>query len=176
MHDKKVVLYATLFSDYEITDFVRDSGAQIIAIDAPLSLPPGRKSLEDNNGIHLRECDKELIKRKIKFFPITIGPMRMLTNRGISLKKKFKRMGFESVEIFPGATQDVFGIPRKQHSMKGLLKGLEKLGIKGLNKTMNNDELDAVTGAYTGYLYLKGKAEVLGDLKKGAIIIPKRKL
>jgi len=176
MHNKKVVLYATLFGDDEIIDFVRDSGAQIIAIDAPLSLPPGRKSLEDNNGVHLRKCDEELIKRKIRFFPITIGPMRMLTKRGISLKKKFKRMGFESVEIFPGATQDVFGIPRKQHSMKGLLKGLEKLGIKGLNKTMNNDELDAVTGAYTGYLYLKGKAEVLGDLRKGAIIIPKRKL
>ncbi|MCI0473492.1 MAG: DUF429 domain-containing protein, partial [Ignavibacteria bacterium] len=111
----------------------------------------------------------------IKFFPITIGPMRMLTKRGISLKKKFKRMGFESIEIFPGATQDVFGIPRKQHSLKGLLKGLEKLGIKGLNKEMNNDELDAVTGAYTGYLYLKGKAEVLGDLKKGAIILPNGK-
>lgn len=174
MHDRKVVLYATLFGDDEIIDFVKNSGAQLIAIDAPLSLPPGRKTLEDNNGVHLRECDKELIKRKIKFFPITIGPMRMLTKRGISLKKKFKRMGLESVEIFPGASQDVFGIPRKQHSMKGLLKGLENLGIKGLNMYMNNDELDAVTGAYTGYLYLKGKAEILGDLKKGAIIVPKR--
>ena len=173
MHNKNIVLYATLFGDDEIIDFVRNSGAQMIAIDAPLSLPPGRKTLDDNNGVHLRECDKELIKRKIKFFPITIGPMRMLTKRGIALKKKFKKMGFESVEIFPGASQDVFSIPRKQHSMSGLLKGLEKLGIKGLNKYMNNDELDAVTGAYTGYLYLKGKAEVLGDFKKGAIIIPK---
>ncbi|MCI0474224.1 MAG: DUF429 domain-containing protein, partial [Ignavibacteria bacterium] len=113
MHDREVVLYATLFGDDEIIDFVRNSGAKIIAIDAPLSLPPGRKTLEDNNGVHLRECDKELIKRKIKFFPITIGPMRMLTKRGISLKKKFKKMGFESVEIFPGASQDVLGIPRK---------------------------------------------------------------
>lgn len=176
MHNKKVIKYATLHDDSEILGFARGTGAHLIAIDAPLSLPPGRKSLDDNNGIHLRECDRELIKRKIKFFPITIGPMRMLTKRGILLKKKLAQMGFECIEIFPGASQDVFGIPRKQHSLKGLLNGLEKLGIKGLNNDMNSDELDAVTGAYTAILYLNQKAEILGDIKKGAIIIPKMKM
>ncbi len=39
---------------------------------------------------------------------------------------------------------------------------------------MNGDELDAVTGAFVGSLYLKGKAEVLGDVKTGAIIVPKK--
>ena len=39
---------------------------------------------------------------------------------------------------------------------------------------MNGDELDAVTGALVGRMYLKGKAEVLGDFKTGAIIVPKK--
>ena len=58
--------------------------------------------------------------------------------------------------------------------MEGLIIGLEGLGIKGLKPEMNHDELDAVTGGYTAYLYLKGKADILGTLKKGAIIIPKK--
>ncbi len=174
MLNKKIIKYATLHEDKDIIAFVKEANPQIIGIDAPLSLPPGRKSLDDNNGVHLRECDKELTKRKIRFFPVTLGPMRMLTLRGLYLKKRFKRLGYNSIEIYPGATQDIYGIPRKQHSMEGLLKGLEGLGIKGLNAEMNNDELDAVTGAFTAYLYLKGKAEILGSLKAGAIIIPKK--
>jgi len=59
----------------------------IVAIDAPLSLPTGRKSIEQKTGVHLRECDKELLKRGIKFFPVTLGPMRKLTSRGITLRR-----------------------------------------------------------------------------------------
>lgn len=173
LHNKRIVRYATLHENEEIVAFVKEAKPEIIGIDAPLSLPPGRKTLEDNNGVHLRECDRELLRRKIRFFPITLGPMRMLTYRGLELKKKFKRMGIDSYEMFPGATQDVLGIPRKQHSLSGLYKGLEGLGIKGMKEDMNNDELDAVTCAYTAYLYLRGKAEVLGSLRRGAIIIPK---
>ena len=46
-------------------------------------------------------------------------------------------------------------------------------GLKGLAKNMNGDELDAVTGALVGRLYLKGQAEVLGNFSEGAIVIPK---
>ena len=56
---------------------------------------------------------------------------------------------------------------------KDCINGLAGLGIKGLHPDMINDELDAVTGGFTAYLYLKGKADILGSLKKGAIIIPK---
>ena len=37
---------------------------------------------------------------------------------------------------------------------------------------MNGDELDAVTAAFVGRLFLRGKAEVLGNFKRGAIVIP----
>jgi predicted RNase H-like nuclease len=56
-------------------------------------------------------------------------------------------------------------IPREQF-------GFGKLR-NGLKKEMNGDELDAISGALTGLLYLQGKAEVLGNFKSGAIVIPK---
>jgi hypothetical protein len=37
---------------------------------------------------------------------------------------------------------------------------------------MNGDELDAATAALVGQWFLSGKAEVLGNLRQGAIIIP----
>lgn len=81
-------------------------------------------------------------------------------------------MGFKVIEIYPGAAQDVWGIPRKQFGLERLRRGLEKLGIGGLERGMNGDELDAVSGAMAGRLFLLGKAEVLGNFRQGAIVVP----
>jgi predicted nuclease with RNAse H fold len=168
-----VAACATVYSDDEVLAFIEAARPALVAIDAPLSLPPGRKSIEDRTGEHFRHCDRELLKRGIRFFPITLGPMRSLTTRGIRLKKRLVRRGFEVIEIYPGGAQDLWKIARKQRGLPKLRRGLEKLGLIGLAKTMNGDELDAVTGALVGRLYLKGHAEVLGDFCEGAIIIPK---
>jgi hypothetical protein len=168
-----ITSFATVHTDEEILAFIGRIGPDLIAIDAPLSLPPGRTSLEERNASHFRPSDRELLKRGIRFFPITLGPMRLLTLRGIEMKKKLKQRGYDVIEIYPGAAQDVFGIPRKQHGLVRLLNGLVRLGLEGLTKGMNSDELDAVTGALVGRMYLKGQAEVLGDVKTGAIVIPK---
>ena len=161
-----------MFSNEEIFLYVKEAGPDIIAIDAPLNLPPGRRTLDDRNGKHFRPCDRELLKRGIRFFPITLGPMRTLTERGISLKKTFKRLGYNVIEIYPGAAQDVWKIPRKQEGLSKLRLGLQRLGIRGLDEKMNGDELDAVTGAIVGMLFLEEKAEVLGNFRQGAIVIP----
>ncbi len=166
--------YATVFSDDEIISFIEKARPNLIAIDAPLNLPPGRKNIEDQNGEHFRPCDRELLKRKIRFFPITLGPMRSLTVRGIKLKKILHRKGYKVIEIYPGVAQDVWRIPRKQKGLSKLKRGLEKLGLKGLNSKMNGDELDAVSGAYVGKLFLLNKAEVLGNFTNGAIVVPKK--
>jgi len=167
-----ITRYATVNIDKEILDFVEAVRPALVSIDAPLNLPPGRKTIEDRNGEHFRPCDRELLKRGIRFFPITLGPMRSLTVRGISLKKKLVRRGYKVIEMYPGAAQDVWKIARKQDGLPKLRRGLEKLGLKGLEKTMNGDELDAVTGALVAKLFLQGKAEVLGNFRQGAIIIP----
>ena len=169
---KRILEWGTLFSDEEIVRFIARTKPHLIAIDAPLNLPPGRKTLDDRNGEHFRPCDRELMRRGIRFFPITLGPMRTLTERGIFLKNYFSRRGFKVIEMYPGAAQDVWETGRKQDGLPRLLKGLESLGIKGLDRKMNGDELDAATGALVGYWYLKGKAEVLGNFEEGAIVVP----
>ncbi len=163
---------AIVHTDQEIVNYVQKENPALIAIDAPLNLPPGRKSMEDKNGEHFRPCDRELLRRGIHFFPITLGPMRLLTKRGIHLKRALTRRGYAVIEVYPGAAQDIWHTGRKQDGLSKLRKGLEKLGVKGLNKKMGGDELDGVTAALVGQLFLRGKAEVLGNFKQGAIVIP----
>ena len=162
-------------TDQEIINYIEKENPTLIAIDAPLNLPPGRKSMEDKNGEHFRPCDRELLRRGIRFFPITLGPMRLLTKRGIHLKRVLTRRGYPVIEVYPGAAQDIWHTGRKQEGLSKLSKGLEKLGLKGLNNKMNGDELDAVTAALVGQLFLHGKAEVLGNFKRGGIVIPSTK-
>jgi predicted nuclease with RNAse H fold len=168
-----VTTLATVHSDEEILSFIERARPDLVAVDAPLNLPPGRRSLEERNEEHFRPCDRELLRRGIRFFPITLGPMRSLTRRGIALKNILLQRGYKVIEIYPGAAQDIWKIARKQGGLSRLRRGLEKLGLKGLAKNMNGDELDAVSGALVGRLYLKGQAEVLGNFSEGAIVIPK---
>lgn len=145
---------------------------RVIAIDAPLTLPRGRKSLKNREPVHYRRCDLELRRRGIKFFPITLGPMRALTARGMVLKKMLEDWGFSVIEVYPGGAQDVLGLPRKSKSLKMLIEGLGMLGLKGLRNDMTGDEADAATCALVGLLYINNKYEALGDIDEGQIIMP----
>ena len=167
-----ITLCSIIHTNHEIFDYIEKVNPTLIAVDAPLNLPPGRKSIEDKNGEHFRPCDRELLRRGIRFFPITLGPMRLLTKRGIQLKRTLTAHGYTVVEVYPGAAQDIWNIGRKQDGLSKLCKGLQRLGVKGLNKKMTGDELDAITAALVGQWFLRGKAEVLGNFRHGAIIIP----
>jgi predicted nuclease with RNAse H fold len=162
-----------LYTDKEIIEKTLEANPEMIGIDAPLSLPEGRVSLEDRNGPHLRPCDRELIKTGVKIFPMTLGPMRKLTKRGIMLRQVFEQKGFRVLEVYPGGAQDVFGIPRKQRGLDKLLAGLENLGITGLNGGLSDHELDAATAAYVCKLYLEDKCVEYGSGKE-IIVMPKK--
>ncbi len=143
----------------------------IIGIDAPLTLPKGRRSIEENNGIHFRQCDLELRKRRIRFFPITLGPMRMLTARGMELKAWIeKNTNARVYEMYPGATFDVFGIERK--NQKQILSWARKF-VKLQQRKYIQDELDAIAGAITMKLFNEGKADMLGK-EDGIIVVAKK--
>jgi predicted nuclease with RNAse H fold len=163
-----------VYMDEEILDKIKENNPKVVAIDAPLSLPAGRKSIEQRTNVHLRECDKELLRRGIKFFPITLGPMRQLTSRGISLRKTLENKHFTVIEVYPGGAQDILGIPRKQKGLVKLRAGLERMGIKGLNSRMSDHELDAVTCALVGKFWLEGKAITYGTPERG-IVMPNEK-
>jgi uncharacterized protein len=161
-----------IYTNNEILEKIIEINPVLVAIDAPLSLPPGRKSLEERTGVHLRECDRELLKRGIKFFPVTLGPMRKLTQRGLNLRQILEVQNLVALEVYPGGAQDVLGIPRKHRGLEKLRVGLENLGIRGLNSEMSDHELDAVTCAYVGKLFLDGETVFYGGLCDG-IVMPK---
>ena len=159
-----------VFGDEEILTWVSQARPEIVPIDAPLSLPDGRSTIHDRSGGHFRDCDLELKRRGIRFFPITLGPMRMLTERGMALKAKIEAIGYRAVECYPGAAQDLWGIPRQHKDRAGLLAGLGKLGVKGLPEVLTGDELDAATAALVGRWFLQGKGEMIGG--EEGIVIP----
>lgn len=159
-----------IYTDNEILTMVHSASPEVVAIDAPLSLPPGRNSIDQKTDMHLREADKELLRRHIRFFPITLGPMRQLTKRGMNLKSILEGKGFKAIEVYPGGAQDVLGIPRKQQGLDRLRAGLKRIGLEGLRDGMSDHELDAVTCAYVGKLFLEGRSIVYGASEVGIVM------
>lgn len=172
--NKKTTNVEILYSDKQILDRIKKfkTKIKIIAIDAPLSLPKGRKNIDDRNNVHFRQCDLGLRKLGIKFFPITLGPMRMLTKRGMKLKQKIEKISkrIKVIEIYPGASYDVFGLDRKNKQQ--IIKFMKKF-VKITRRSYTQDELDAVCAAITGKFYLHKKAVILGNKIDGEIVIPK---
>ena len=158
------------FGDDEVVQWISQVRPDLVPIDAPLTLPDGRKTIQDRSGGHFRDCDRELKRRGIRFFPVTLGPMRMLTERGMALKAKIEAMGYRAVECYPGAAQDLWGIPRQHKDRAGLVAGLRDLGMKGLRGGLTGDELDAATAALVGRWFLLGKGEMIGGDQ--GIVIP----
>jgi len=167
-----------LYSDKQILDRIKEfkTKIKVIAIDAPLSLPKGRKNIDDRNNVHFRQCDLELRKRRIRFFPITLGPMRMLTKRGMRLKQEIKEISkkIKVIEVYPGASYDIFGLDRKNKSeIIKFMKKFVKIKHRKNSKDYTQDELDAICAAITGNFYMNNNAIILGNRKEGEIIIPK---
>jgi uncharacterized protein len=166
---------SVLHDDSEILDAVRQAHPRLVSIDAPLSLPTGRRSLEVPGPPHLRACDRELLRRHIRFFPVTLGPMRMLTARGMRLASELRALGYPVEESYPGAAQDIVGLPRKGAGVERLRRSLRARGFYGTieRRSTTHDELDAVLCAWVGRLRVEGRAEVIGDPSEGTMILPR---
>ncbi len=167
-----------LKTDEEIISTVLNVKPIIISIDSPLSLPKGRCCASDScecrkYGI-TRECERILKKRGINVYPCLIKSMQRLTLRGIRLSKIFEDHGYQVIESYPGAAQDILRFPRKRINLKELEIDLMNMGIKPLSDTdtVNHDEIDALTSALVGYFYLAGMYEAIGNIEEGYLVIP----
>lgn len=109
----------------------------------------------------------------IRIFPLTIGPMRALTERGIRLKAEFEERGFAVVETYPGGAQDIWGMPRHKDPA-GLKRSLKKFGVTGdIEKpSISPDELDAITCALVARHLIRGKYLATGDPDEGQLFLP----
>jgi predicted nuclease with RNAse H fold/uncharacterized protein YprB with RNaseH-like and TPR domain/dephospho-CoA kinase len=169
----------TVHSDDEMVTRVLQEKPTLISIDSPLSLPAGRIRVSDDDpgraqfGI-MRQCERELKRRGINVYPSLLPSMQGLTQRGIQLAETFRRLGIPVIESYPGAAQDIMGIPRKGAGEKYLKQGLAEFGINGPFETeaVSHDELDAITSAVVGSFFLSGQFEALRGPAEGALIIP----
>ncbi len=111
---------------------------------------------------------------RIKYFPVTLGPMRTLTARGILLAKRLRRSGVVVMETFPGAAQDILGLPRKQHGQEVLQAGLVAVGCRGdiVDRKLTGDELDAVNCALVARDYVRGSYLAIGDPSEIMMALP----
>ena len=177
MNERLKVSCSVLRSDVEIISLAKQSHPKVIAIDAPLALPIGRHCLGEHcrGRQHFRACDVALRHMGIKFFPITLGPMRALTRRGIRLRKCFERLGFDVFETYPGAAQDLLGINRKQYGLESLQHSLVKLGCRGdiQKRSLTGDELDAISCALVANDYRKGHYLAIGNPREIMMILPR---
>jgi predicted RNase H-like nuclease len=91
------------------------------------------------------------------------------------LAAEFARGGYRVVEGYPGAAQDLLGIPRKKGGIAPLRRGLLRLGLAGdlSRRVLTHDELDAITIAWVGRRYLANRALVIGDPSEGLMVLPR---
>jgi len=167
-----------LYTDREILEAVEKGAGVVAAIDAPLALPKGRHCLEEHcrGRAHFRACDRVLSRMRVKYFPITLGPMRMLTARGMLLAKRLRKLGVESVETFPGGAQDILGIPRKQAGLESLQRALAEICTGDvLDRKLTGDELDAINCALVARDYATGSYLAIGDPSEILMILPRPK-
>ncbi|MGE4063736.1 MAG: ribonuclease H-like domain-containing protein [Rhodospirillaceae bacterium] len=171
---------AMLSTDDEMVERIKAIRPTVVSIDSPLCLPYGRNSVSDDDparaefGI-MRICERELKRRGINVYPSLLPSMQGLTARGIRLASRIRALGVPVIESYPGAAQDIMGIPRKGTNQEFLKQGLADFGVSGAYVTteVTHDELDAITSAIVGLFLMAGKFEALGSGSEDPLIVPK---
>ena len=166
-------------TDAELIEKTLSARPFLVSIDSPLSLPAGRLTEFDDDpgrgkyGI-VRQVERQLRQRGINVYPALLPSMQRLTRRGVELAAKLRRMGVPVIESYPGAAQDILGIPRKKTSLRHLSEGLRRFGYESLSGEVrvSHDELDAATSALVGQLMLAGYWEALGSVEEDYLIVP----
>jgi predicted nuclease with RNAse H fold len=185
----QLVYLGFLTENRDIVALLNFYSPQVIAIDAPLSLPLGLCCLEESCPCQPqfprknRQCDQELRQQGIPCYPTSKKTfIKGLIYRGIELKtsigREVKQAG-QVIEVYPFASKvRLFGkiIPRKttKQGMSFLKDKLEEIlpGLKPYLDMFDHDLCDAAMAAYTALLYHQNRAEALGTSSEGIIFIP----
>lgn len=166
-------------SDADLIKKTLDAKPFLVSIDSPLSLPAGRISeFDDDPGRNefgiVREAERLLRSRGVHVYPALLPSMQKLTRRGVNLATRLRKFGIPVIESYPGAAQDILGIPRKKTSLKHLAEGLRRFGYTDLGAELgvSHDELDATTSALVGQFMLAGYWEALGSTEEDYLVVP----
>lgn len=159
-------------TDNELISETLAAKADLVSIDSPLSIPEGYG--KPNVPIY-RKCELALKRMGISVFWCLLPSMQTLTRRGIRLAQELRNAGVKVIESYPGAAQDILGIPRKKASLQELKWGLSRAGITGefLTANITHDEVDAITSALVGLFYLADEYIALGTPSEDYLIVPR---
>ena len=158
----KTISTHLLYKNQEILEHSTKLELTLIAIDAPLSLP--------KKG-HTRRADREMFRYGYPVFPPRLPAMEKLALRAMELVQQSRRQKLHIIEVHPTSTRKALKIPAKDWEQ--IQNTLLYMGLKGdmVTRVLTSHEIDAVTAALTGYLYLQEKTELIGD-EEGYIVVP----
>ncbi len=168
----------SLVTDQDLIRETLAAAPDIVSIDSPLSVPEGwncaQEQLVDGAPIY-RKCELALKRMGISVFWCLLPTMKGLTMRGMRLADELRKHGLQVIESYPGAAQDILGIPRKGSSLEELKWGLNRAGVRGsyVKVRVTHDEVDAITSALVGLFYLAGDYIALGTLQEDYLIVPR---
>jgi len=159
----KVISTCHLYENKEILEQLTKIKPDLVAIDAPLSLP--------KKGA-MRKSDREMHRRGYPVFPPRFPAMEKLTLRARKITQQIKREESHIIEVHPKSTRKALKMSPKD--WKEIQSIFLQLGLEGDLKTrvLTPHEIDAITAALTGYLHLQGKTESIGNEEEGYIVVP----
>jgi predicted nuclease with RNAse H fold len=185
----QLVYLGFLTENRDIIALLNFYSPQVIAIDAPLSLPLGLCCLEESCPCKPkfprknRQCDQELRQQGITCYPTSKKTfIKDLIYRGIELKASIGRevkQVSQIIEVYPFASKvRLFGknVPRKT-TKQGMSFLRDKLGdilpsLKPYSGMLDHNFYDAAVAAYTALLRHRNKVDTLGSSEEGVIVIP----
>lgn len=186
--DLKLVFAGFLSADSDIVALVSSHSPDVVAIDAPLTLPRGFCCLEEDCLCHSqylkkgRQCERDLAKLAIPcYFTGKKSIIKKMVYRGIGIRENLERRGYQVIEVYPYASKVcLWGKPipskLKPAGLDFLRSHLVSL-IPSLNPYIadfNHDLCDAAIAAYTACLYHRDRTEQIGDIEEGVVYIPSR--
>ena len=181
-----LIYFGFLNGDSDIQQVVNKYEFELIAIDAPLSLPKGLCCLEEScscqprAGVKGRNCERELARLGIPcYFTTKKSIIKAMVYRGIRLKTELEAIGYKVIEVYPYASKlRLFGKPIPPKLRPGGLTFLKQRicqllpSITAYIDGFNHDMCDAAIAAYTAFLCTRGKTELCGEPEEGTICLP----
>ncbi len=182
----QVVYFGFVLKDNDILTILKFYSSQVIAIDAPLSLPMELHSPEESPPCQAitprkgRACERELAKLGIPcYFTTQKSIIKDLVYRGIKLKNKLCQAGFQVIEVYPYASKvRLFDkpLPRKT-TPQGIACLKACLGellpsFKPYLSMFDHNLCDAAISAYTALLYCQNRVDFVGNDREGLIFAP----
>ncbi len=156
LHNKYILV--KVIDSVNIVDEVIKEKPQIVAIDAPLTIP--------SRGIN-RLIEIKARRFGLKLLPPLMSGMRKLTEYAVKIKNTLENYGVKVIEVHPSSTLKVMNMSREE-----FLKIINNFFTIKSCGNLCTDEIDAIICAITGLLYYKQCYASLKDEYNQELILP----